>query len=246
MPDCGPVATETSPPHFVIQSLPRSGGIMLGRMLDRHPQLRCFGEIFSTKPVHLGPEGFAGAPLDTAARLDYFGARAFPRQWGFRAHVYHGLPAYDAERFTHFWSALRSTVRVVHLVRENLFHRYVSHRQATLTNQWFVRTGEEASIRRVTLRLSPREVAENCEEMESWQAVGAARFPGALTVRYEDLQNDPARSVSAVLRHLGVDAAVALEPQTAKLSQSIRQAVENYDELERHFQGSRWERFFAD
>jgi len=241
-----PVAKETSPPHFVIQSLPRSGGIMLGRMLDRHPELRCFGEIFSTKPVHLGPDGFAGAPLNTAARLDYFGAQAIPRRWGFRAHVYHGMPAYDAELFTDFWSALRPTVRVVHLVRENLLHRYVSHRHARLTDQWFVRTGEEASIRRVTLRLSPREVAENCEEMEAWQAVGGARFPEALTVRYEDLEHDPARSVDTVLRYLGVDGAVALEPLTVKLSQPIRETVENYDELKRHFQGSRWGRFFVD
>ena len=55
-------------PHFVLQSLPRSGSIMLGRILDQHPELRCFGEIFSTKPVHIGPHGFAtGAPRDTAA-----------------------------------------------------------------------------------------------------------------------------------------------------------------------------------
>jgi len=72
-----PVVKESSPQHFVIQSLPRSGGIMLGRMLDRHPELRCFGEIFSTKPVHLGPNGFAGAPLNTAARLDYFAEQRY-------------------------------------------------------------------------------------------------------------------------------------------------------------------------
>ena len=246
-PEPRPAAKETSAPHFVVQSLPRSGSIMLGRMLNQHPQIRCFGEIFSTKPVHLGAHGSAGsAPLNTAARLDYFGAQAFPRQWGFRAHVYHGMPAYDAELFTDFWSALRPTVLVIHLVRENLFHRYVSHRVARLTDQWFVRTGAGTSIRRVTLRLSPREVAENCEEMESWQAVGGARFPHALTVLYEDLEHDSARVIGKVLRYLGVDDAIALEPATVKLCQSIRETVENYDELKRHFQGSRWGRFFVD
>jgi hypothetical protein len=245
-PDPRSLAKEPSPPHFVIQSLPRSGGIMLGRMLDRHPQIRCFGEIFSTKPVHLGPDGFAGAPLNTAARLDYFGTQAFPRQWGFRAHVYHGMPAYDAELFTDFWSALPPTVRVIHLLRENLVHRFVSHRVARLTHQWFVRSGEAASIRRVTLRLSPQEVEENCAEMESWQAVGGSRFPHALTVVYEDLEHDLASSIAAILRYLGVDGAVALEPQTAKLSQPIRETVENYAELKRYFQGSRWGRFFVD
>jgi hypothetical protein len=220
---------------------------MLGRMLDQHPQIRCFGEIFSTKAVHLAQHGLAaGAPLNTAARLDYFGGQAFPRQWGFRAHVYHGMPAYDAELFTDFWSALGPTLRVIHLLRENLFHRYVSHRVARLTDQWFVRTGEEAAIRRVTLQLSPREVAENCEEMESWQTVGAARFPHALTVLYEDLEHDCARSIGKILCYLGVDDAIALEPATVKLSQSIREMVQNYDELKRHFQGSRWGRFFVD
>ncbi len=242
-----PAAHETSAPHFVLQSLPRSGSIMLGRMLNEHPQIRCFGEIFSTKPVHLGPQGFAaGAPLHTAARLAYFGAHAFPRRWGFRAHAYHGMPAYDAELFTDFWSALPPTVRVIHLIRENLFHRYVSHRVARLTDQWFVRTGEDTSIRRVTLRLSPREIAENCEEMESWQAVGGARFPQALTVLYEDLDHDSARSIGMILRHIGVDDAIALEPATVKLSQSTRETVENYDELKCHFQGTRWGRFFVD
>ena len=94
-PDPAPLATANaaSAPHFVLQSLPRSGSIMVGRMLDRHPQLRCFGEIFSTKGVHLGPQGFPDAPLTAVARLDYFAAQAFPRRWGFRAHVYQGMPA---------------------------------------------------------------------------------------------------------------------------------------------------------
>ena len=246
-PDRLVAAQEMSGPHFVLQSLPRSGSIMLGRMLDHHPQLRCFSEIFSTKEVHLGPHGIApGAPLNTAERLDYFAAQAFPRRWGFRAHTYHGMPAYDAELFTDFWSELRPTVRVIHLLRTNLFHRYVSHRVARLTDQWFVRTGEEASIRRVTLRLSPREVAESCEEMQAWQAVGRARFPEALTVLYEDLQHDTARSIRTILRYLEVDDAVALQPATVKFSRSIRETVENYDELKSHFQGSRWEQFFID
>ena len=37
-----------------------------------------------------------------------------------------------------------------------------------------------------------------------------------------------------------------LQPATVKLSPSIRETVENYDELKRHFQGSRWGRFFVD
>ena len=238
----------THAPHFVLQSLPRSGSIMLGRMLDRHPQLRCFGEIFSIKPVHLGPspQGFAGAPLTIAERLEHFGARAIPRRWGFRAHIYHGTPAYDAELFTGFWSALPAMVRVVHLVRENLFKRFVSHLVARQTDQWFVSTGSGESIRWVTLRLAPREVAENLEEMASWQALGAARFPHALTVRYEDLRRDRARTIASILRHLAVDDAIALEPATVELSRPIREAVENYDELKRYFQGSRWERFFTE
>jgi len=240
-------AAEPDAPHFVLQSLPRSGSILLGRTLDLHPHLRCFGEIFSTKPVHLGPHGFtAGAPLHTAARLSYFGALAVPRRWGFRAHVYHGMRSYDADLFTDFWSALRPTVRVIHLVRENLFHRYVSHRVARLTDQWFVGIGEETAVRRVRLRPSPREVAANCEEMESWQLLGAARFPHALTVLYEDLQRDYAGNIAKILRHLGVDDATPLPPVTIKMSRSIRETVENYDELKRHFQGSRWDRFFVD
>jgi hypothetical protein len=242
-----PAAKATSAPHFVLQSLPRSGGIMLGRMLNQHPQMRCFGEIFSTKPVHLGPHGFGpDAPLNTLARLEYFGGRAYPRKWGFRAHVYHGTPAYDAELFTDFWSALDPTVRVIHLLRENLFHRYVSHRVARLTDQWFVGAADETSIHHVTLRLSPREVAENCDEMEHWQAVGRERFPRALTVLYEDLEHDFARSIGTILRYLSVDDAIALEPATVKLSRSIRETVENYDELKRHFQASRWARYFVD
>ena len=151
------------------------------------------------------------------------------------------------ELFTDFWSALRPTVRVIHLLRENLFHRYAPHRVARVTDQWFVAMAEEASIRRETVRLSPQEVAEDCEEMESWQAVGRARFPDALTVRYEDLHlTDAAPSIKRILRYLDVDDAVALEPATAKLSPPIRETVENYDELKRHFQGGRWARFFVD
>jgi LPS sulfotransferase NodH len=219
---------------------------MLGRMLDQHPQLRCFGEIFSTKPVHIGSPSFAAAPRDITQRLDYFGARAFPRRWGFRAHAYHGTPSYDPELFTDFWAQLRPAPRVVHLRRENLLHRYVSHRVARLTDQWFAENESERSAQHPTLRLSPREVAEDFETMEHWQAVGEERFPQACQVLYEELQCERAPTVRRILRHLEVDDTIALEPSTVRLSSPIRETVENYDELKRHFLGSRWARFFVD
>ena len=233
----------TAAPHFVLQSLPRSGSIMLGRLLDQHPQLRCFGEIFSIKPVHLAEPIAAGAPRDPAGRLAHFAARAAPRRWGFRAHVYHGTPGYDPDHFGDFWPALGAS-RVIHLLRRNLLHRCVSHRVAHLTDQWFVRTGEEASLRRVTVRLCAREVAEDCETMASWQAVGNARFPAAYRVFYEDMLIDLPGTLRALLSHLEVDGAVGLAPATMRMSRSMRETVENYDELKRHFQGSRWQRFF--
>ncbi|MFN8643027.1 MAG: hypothetical protein U0802_15750 [Candidatus Binatia bacterium] len=67
-------------------------------------------------------------------------------------------------------------MRVIHLVRENLFLRYVSHRVACLTDQWFVRAGGEGAVRHVTVRLSADEVAASCAEMAAWQASCAA-FP---------------------------------------------------------------------
>jgi hypothetical protein len=236
-----PAAKATSAPHFVLQSLPRSGGIMLGRMLNRHPQMRCFGEIFSTKTVHLGPHGFGpDAPLNTVARLEYFGGRAFPRKWGFRAHVYHGTPAYDAELFTDFWSALHPTVRVIHLLRENLFHRYVSHRVARLTDQWFVGTGDEASIHHVTLRLSPHEVAENCAEM----GPGRRSAERVSTCAHGSLRDQHVDCAQYRKIFVISESTTRSRSSPRRLSCPGRSVtVENDDELKRHFQSSRWAYF---
>ena len=124
-------------------------------------------------PARLRHGRAAGHPA--APRL-LWGRSVSVRQRGFRAHVYHGTPEYDAELFTDFWSELPPRCVSFILLRGNLFTAKC-HTGTRLTAPVVRRERERSfSLAGATVRLSTREVAENCEEMEGWQAVGRARF----------------------------------------------------------------------
>jgi len=56
------------PPAFVIFAAQRTGSTMLVSLLDNHPGLRCFGELFVRNPDTL-PEAMAGLPKEFCERF---------------------------------------------------------------------------------------------------------------------------------------------------------------------------------
>jgi len=227
---------------FVIESFPRCGTHMLRTALDRHPQIRCAGEIFNRDAA------------DCEARTEEDVEEVFCRRLcagtdvsGFCVHrIPLGEPAYPWRHNSPLdWHRLarrlhEQGIRVIALDRCNLLRRHVSHLVASKTRRWQFYSP-------VLLPTPVRVVPEDLEADVAWYRLlwhQARRLaPAVLTVAYESLVADWEREMGRIQDYLGVRR-VPVRPRTIKPAWPLREVVANYEDLKRHYAGSELEGWF--
>jgi len=227
---------------FVIEAFPRCGTHMLRTALDRHPQIRCAGEIFNRDA--------AGCEARTAKEVGDVLSRWLrpgPDVSGFCVHrIPLGEPSYPWRHNSPLdWHRLarrlhEQGIRVVALDRRNLFRRHVSHLVARKTHRW--QFYSPAS--------SPKPVRVIRKDFEAdvdwyrllWQRARSLA-PAVLMVAYESLVSDWEYHIGRIQDYLGV-VRVAIQPRTIKPCWPLSEVVENYEDLKRHYAGSKLEEWF--
>jgi LPS sulfotransferase NodH len=141
-----------------------------------------------------------------------------------------------------------TSILVVHLWRNNLLERYVSEFLAVHVYGIFNVTTSSAVPPPPVVRLSADDCRASFERTERRRA----RFRAWLTkhqvleVTYEGLVGESVETLSRIQTFLGVDCR-QLETRTQKMRQrSLRQTVENYDELALAFRETPYARFFTE
>lgn len=256
--------------RFVIVSHLRCGTHMLRTMLESHPEIVCQSEVFNSDNPNLP------YPLQTPTRevLDRWVYRRLPaevRCVGFVLQAYHpfGLKAFPGIRENSLWADIwpllegMPGLRVIHLQRENLLRRHLSHILARKTGSWHdwdrdrvwnVSHIEKPSLcilnqlSRPSVRLESDRLRLDFEDIEQLHRRVTLRFRDLayFPLRYEDLCADPDRVAAELLHFLGA-AVTPLCPAVVKLEhRPPAVSIENYEELRQAFIGTRWQRFFDD
>ena len=228
--------------RFAIVSSARSGSNMLQSLLDRHPEVRCYGEIFNPS-YPLGYQKWANRSLFKRLFCKYGRDRSvqeyldslfeFPRDSvtavGFKV-MYPGQFNRCAI-FPFYWQ--EHSFKIVRLVRDNLLRRYVSGQIARRDERW---SSNQAREDVVTIRVTPEEARTSLRKMElinrNIDAV-VAEFD-SITVKYEQLVNGSADVIGKVCSFLGVSAESLdrLEARTARQNPySLAVLIENYEEI---------------
>ncbi len=52
--------------------------------------------------------------------------------------------------------------------------------------------------------------------------------------------------IGAIQRHIGLEPQVIPQPSKKQQTLSLPEAIDNYDELREHFDGTEWSRYFAE
>lgn len=235
---------------FVIQSLPRCGTHLVRAALQSHGDIFCFGEVFNP---YSREHGFPVVRPTVADVLDHCRARSTPA--GFVAHAFVGLEptetgsgldeAYrrrpEVRAAKGLWSAIPPNTLVITLRRENLLARHVSELIAHRRNRWLVRVGEKLPAT-VRVAVHRERMLEDFARTESLVEIARRRFPSALGIRYEDLVTDIGTALDQIQAHLGV-AQRPLIPGTVKVGRPLEETINNYDEVRRWLEGTRYAAF---
>jgi hypothetical protein len=222
---------------FVILCLGRTGSTHLGSLLGSHPDIQCFGELFTDRKGTLD-EAFIKSPIDDP--VEYVAQLTAPlseRAIGFKLPL-NSLRAHPvAERL------LEEDLRVIRLRRLNLLALFASRRLLATTR---VSRSTRGDYGDTTVTLDPKQcvaVFRRTEEHERYLDELAEGKP-VFDINYEDLA--VGRGLDELQTFLGVEP-VTLESRFKRLrSRPLSETIENWPEVESALRGSPYERFLED
>lgn len=223
---------------FVILCLGRTGSTHLQSLLDSHPDVRCFGELF-THNAHTFDDVFLASEHDDAVEYlrEVTGSVEEPVV-GFK------LPVNSIRAHEQVLEIFRQpSLRVIRLSRRNLLALYVSRRLLATTR---VPQSTHGSYGETRLRLDPQQALgafRRMEEHERWLDDLAEGHP-TFALAYEDLIGGS--GLDGLQGFLGVEPR-PLESHFEKLrTRPLEETVENWDELVEALRGTRYEAFLVE
>jgi hypothetical protein len=230
-------AQNGNPLTFVILCLGRTGSTHLVALLDSHPEVRCFGELF---PHERGTLDEEYAPYWQSDPLEYVAALAAPvtePAVGFK------LPLGSIQANP---NALRlvepEDLRVIRLSRMNLLALFASRRLLATTK------GSESGgdYGGATVTLDPKQclaMFRRTEEHERYLDELAAGKP-TVRITYEELA--VGERLADVQRFLEVEPVQLKSGHTRSRKRALSETIENWPEVEGALRGSPYERFLQD
>ncbi|MGE0463951.1 MAG: sulfotransferase [Vicinamibacterales bacterium] len=240
---------------FVVVGRSRVGSNLLRSLLNAHPHIVAFGEVFrDVNELDWDHTGYfqSSSVRDVVQRepLRFLETRLFGRYprsvraVGFKLFYYHARDGAQAAIWP--WILERRDIHVIHLKRGNLLETHVSRKRAALTGQWVNTSGRKDEA--VTLTLDYDEVLADFRQTRGWEEESDRAFAGhpLLQVTYEQLASDYQAEARRLEAFLGVEPH-AVQPSTFRQStQSLSDTISNYHELKARFTGTPWTGFFTE
>lgn len=219
----------------MILCLGRTGSMHLQSLLDSHPGVRCFNELFNDNPDQ-GEDHFVNSDhTDPIAYLDV---------------LTDGLP-HEAVGFKLPFNSLRSypdtldllhdeTLRIIRLRRENLLAQYVSWRLLKRTG---IAHSTQGSYDDVRIQVRPQQCIDHLEMRVFHDRLldELARDHPVLEISYEEL--------AAGERHEDVQRFVGVDPwpigswYERLRKRPLSEVIVNWDELAEALRGTAYERY---
>lgn len=227
--------------RFVILFTGRSGSSYLTSLLDSHPNIICEGEMLA-EIVHVGEP-----PEKQLSWSRQFFKATRPREI---RSVGYKTKLSDVVDPGGFWRLLDDLgVRLIHLIRPNLVKQVVSalnaERLHERTGQWNIQNEGERLGRLSVDRERFEGLLQNRVAGEKQLAASVAEMGRpAKQVVYEELLRKPEETLQEVYDFLDVPYRPVVSRFKKHTPDDLRAVVTNFDELKRHYAGTRFEAMF--
>ncbi|MEP0984917.1 hypothetical protein [Ekhidna sp.] len=246
---------------FVLIHAPRSGSNFLMSKIQSHPNTATFSEIFNANDKSNEYQNFCHAlalmdvTIERAISIRELNQSTFLNEVIFKEDYPDFI---EAVGFKITYEDLfnnkdvmnyileNDSVKVIHLIRENLFDIYISFRRALLTKQWVIHRWTSPNL---SDELSFHVDVKQCEifftNLEQMRSHVQELYKNKNTLELEycdlvegiwepDLQNH--------LRLSKADLAANVS-KNQKINHSL--VIENYQEVQNYFKNSQWSTFFS-
>ena len=242
--------------RFIVLCSGRTGSNMLLSLLNAHPQIIAFGELFNPQKIWWDTERYFFTRDPFALRLRRTQPLAFLKRKVFRRFppsiatvgLKLGYNHAQQEPEKQIWAYLQAQpgLKVIHLQRRNLLKMYLSLQKAKLTQEWINLTGPRPD--HLSLALDYQDCLEFFTRYQSQAQFYSAFFAQQpqLDVSYEALAADYEAQMRRVQAFLGVSYHPAQPVTYRQSSLPLAQAITNYRELKAQFAATPWAEFFEE
>src|SRR5438034_1724375 len=246
---------------YMITCPARTGSTMLVHLLRSHPEICSHDEVFSS-PGTLG--GMAGSyEIKRRAEPDFVERLAAEKDRDPIKFLYKIVLDLQGRKAVCFklkhdelvlpeYKVLRDEIvndrdfRIIHIRRQNLLRRYLSHYIANRVTgvTWVVRSQAIPEVQPVVL--DPHDSPTDFDSVLGREKASAGLVAGhpGWSISYEEMIAPDAEKIQSLLDFIGVSRR-ELTTTTKKLrSNDLRSAIANFDELRSHFAASPYSKFF--
>lgn len=214
---------------LVVWTTQRTGSTWLCQMLDGHPEVRCFGEVYHPEPVAMNRTGppelmpdrrFCEFPGGHRAYHAHLADLAGGARLGYKLMYNQASPRLLA--------SLLGRARMIHLRRDPL--------DSCLSEAVMEHTGTAHSSTRLEIEpfaVDPVRFRKKLATLQRRIAIATAisRAFRSLDVNYADLARDRQRELSRIFDVLGLAPHAIGETTTRKIRPDYRDVITNYDAL---------------
>jgi LPS sulfotransferase NodH len=245
---------------YMITCAARTGSTMLVHLLRSHPEVCSHGEIFSPGKI----EGITGTYLDKRHAgpefIDRLSAERDRDPIKFLYKVVLDLQGKKAVCFKLKHDELvlpeykvlldeivnNRDFRIIHLRRENLLRRYLSHYIANHVTRvtWAIRGQTIPEVQPVVL--APHECQKDFETVLGRERQFAELFADhpSFAISYEEMVTRDTEKIRALLDFVGVSPRELMTTTRRLGCDDLRQVIANFEELRTYFAGSPYSKFF--
>lgn len=245
------------PQKFIILTTQRSGSTWLMDMLDSHPNIKVYNELF----LNMDNKSKWADPKQPSFYI-YEKTAPGKRPWKTIKYL-NNLYTYEGEydvigfklMYDHLFrkpeilvNLISEGYKIVHLVRENPIDVMVSYALAKQNKRFFT----EQEVENQKLHLDPQNFKKDVEKQDF--KVGLARIIVAiipnpvLNITYNELRQDKDGTLDRITQFLGVpsvEQTEGVESTLKKLNQkSHAEMIENYAEIKAVFQGTKFAQYW--
>lgn len=228
----------------------RTGSTLLAASLNRHPQVRCYGELFHSEDLPDNDiEGFDRSDATAKGILERAmmqapGVRACApgiRACGFKAMIF--LPLSGSRRWADAWRRLREVpgLRVIFLTRRDRLAQYASLEVVRHTGVFHPYDNDSVyrPENRPTITIDPDELRSWVRERDAQMRRRREILRGvpALDLDYETLTERWERSTTCIQRFLGVDVEPLEQQKQKQEGRPLAEVIANYAELADRLRG---------
>ncbi len=242
--------------RFIILANPRTGTNYLRGILNEHPNVVAFGELFRFNDSigwdypghqHKVPDELLLINQDSTKFLKTKVFVDFPPHVtavGFKIFYFHARQG----PWKSVWPYLQKEqdIKVIHMKRRNVLKTFHSHARALETDKWINLGGKEE--KQDPLYLDYQKCLRYFEQIGDYERENDIFFKDhpKLELYYEDIVDACAPQTKRALDFLDVSRR-DLCPVTYKQARlPLERLIANYSELKKKFTGSPWEIYFED